>query len=173
MNTEYIIGPSTIEVGRMREEIWKSLDRQGVHRGDGVVSFFASEGFKRPEGRENVDLNYITPEKLGFDKPSSLDLIWKEVEMRKMGLEECPMETAVSLLDELKSKTDQTREYYVVSRRQQNRETNEIKVPEFLKLVLRQSGSIDILGWSGKDLLPVNGVLVFKQGIQRVNLTNL
>lgn len=175
MEKEYIVGLSTVEVGRMREDIWESLDRPGVRRGDGVVSFFAGVDFKRPEERQNIDLVYTTPEKLGLLKPSNLDLVWKEIGSRKIDLDECPMETAASLLDELAEKAGQAqaKEYYVVSSRRQNSEADGIKVPEFLKLVSRQGGAIEVLGWSGRDLLPLNGVLVFKQGIPRADLTNL
>ena len=167
MKKEYVVGSSTVEVGRMRDDIWKSLDRQGVSRSGGVVPFFACQGFERPKERQDIELIYTTPGKLGFTEPSNLDLIWKEIGMRRMSLDECPMETAVSLLDELADKTGTAREYYVVSTRRKVG-TGEIEVPEFLKIALRQGGTAEVLGWSTADLIPLNGVLVFKQGLPRI-----
>lgn len=183
MTENYITNLFPVDVGRTREEIWDSLDHQGVYKGEGVVLFFARDGFTRPEERKEIDLIYTTPERLGFVDPPNLALVWKEIELRKIKLDECPMETAASLLDKLSGKTGEDEKYYAVSikltetdktdeTKQSNKvnETNKgdgVKVPDLLRIVLNRSGRLNILGWSIKDLIPLDGILVFQRGVSK------
>ena len=63
--------PNRLEVGRSLVKMFECFDVKGALVGDGVGGFFGSRNFEIPIN-QTIDLVYLTPRDLGFEKPVSL-----------------------------------------------------------------------------------------------------